>query len=160
MDALNSLITVPSWAYSFCYYFLVLAVLLAGLSLWSVLELILMPSSLRKSLPMMSMILRIVLNGAVAVVLFMMNFWICRSALKPVVKEKFAVRCSGTGDCLAVMGTQPEGSLCSCGGRGLCGGCVMNNNMEPQGEFMPFSEGFATKKMGRVRRMDPVKKSA
>lgn len=54
------------------------------------------------------------------------------------IGEGFATACKSGADCTAVAGL-PQGSDCSCGGRGFCGGCVMQNNMEPSMGY----DGFA-----------------
>ena len=132
MNALNMFVKVPSWAYDFCYYYLAAAAVAVVYSLYSVVKLFMVPSELRKAVPVTTVTLSLLLSGAVAALLALMEFWICRSALSPsAMKEKFAVMCKNTGDCLAVAGTQSSGSLCTCGQRGFCAGCTMNNNMEP-----------------------------
>jgi len=132
MDAMNMLIQVPSWAYDFCYYYLAVAAVIAVFSVYTIAKLFMLPSLVKKVIPTTMVALSLLLSGGVSIILTMMQFWICRSALAPrVMKEKFAVACNNTGDCLAVAGTQPAGSLCTCGDRGLCAGCTMNSNMEP-----------------------------
>lgn len=152
MDALNKLIQVPSWAYDFCYYYLAVAAVVIVYSLYSIVGLYSLPSIVQKVVPVTSISIALLLSGAVTVLLTMMQFWVCRSALAPrALLEKFAVACKNSGDCVAVAGSQPAGStLCTCGGRGFCGGCAMNNDMEPSmlPEYdMPLasiSEGFRT----------------
>jgi hypothetical protein len=147
MDTLKAVITVPSWAYDFCYYYFAMAVIVALYGLYALVQLFTLPGMIKKFVPTTTIAIGLILSVGLSVVLSLMQFWICRSALAPAsaVKEKFAVKCSGDADCQAVMGT-PQGSTCSCGGRDLCGGCVMRNNMEPQAEFSsefaPFAEGF------------------
>ena len=178
MDALKAIIVVPSWAYDFCYYYLAMAVIVALYGLYALVKLFTLPGMIKKFIPTTTIAIGLILSLGLSVVLSMMQFWICRSALSPAAAKKegfvakaksgkegfrasanadgtlafpgfsregFAVKCSGDADCQAVMGT-PQGPTCSCGGRGLCGGCVMQNNMEPQpefsSEFAPFAEGF------------------
>ena len=139
MDALNMVVQVPSWAYDFCYYYLAVAAVVVVYSLYSLVQLFSLPYLVKKIVPVTSIGIALIISSVVTVLLTMMQFWVCRSALRPTT-EKFAVRCSGTGDCVSVMGTQPADSTCSCGGRGLCGGCVMNNNMKPTGsDLAPLS---------------------
>jgi hypothetical protein len=151
MDTLNAIIQVPSWAYDFCYYYFAVAVIVALYSIYSLVQLFLMPGAYRRVVPFISTVLALALSSLVSIVLALMQFWVCRSALKPTAapaakKETFAVACKSGEDCTAVAGT-PQGSTCTCGGRGFCGGCTMQNNMEPQAEFAaafaPFNEGFA-----------------
>jgi hypothetical protein len=160
MDTLNAIVAVPRWAYDFCNYYLIMAVIMLLYGVYALFKLFTLPGMIKKFIPTTTLAIGLILSIGLSVVLSMMQFWICKSALAPVVgkekfqdmkaksgkmKEKFAVKCSGDADCQAVMGT-PQGSTCSCGGRGLCGGCVMQNNMEPQpefsSEFAPFAEGF------------------
>ena len=161
MDALNKLIQVPSWAYDFCYYYLAVAAVVIVYSLYSIVSLYSLPSIVQRIVPVASISIALLLSGAVTVLLTMMQFWICRSALAPrALMEKFSVVCKETGDCLAVAGTQPEGSTsCTCGSRGLCAGCIMNNHMEPSmmPEYnMPLAgihEGFRENPRRNNRRM-------
>lgn len=149
MDALNKLVQVPSWAYDFCYYYLAVAAVIVVYSLYSIVILYSLPSIVQKIVPVTSISIALLLSGAVTVLLTMMQFWICRSALAPrTLLEKFAVSCKNTGDCLAVAGS--GSSSCTCGSRGFCAGCTMNNHMEPSmmSEYdMPLAgmhEGFQT----------------
>ena len=143
---------VPSWAYDFCYYFLALAAVLVVHTLYTLVQLFGMPANLKKAVPFTATVIALLLSGVVAVVLAMMQFWICRSALAPKTKEAFAVACKKPEDCAAVAG-----SPCTCGSRGFCAGCTMNSNMEPS--MMPeydmplagIKEGFKT--------MNPLPKS-
>ena len=157
MDAIKAVITVPSWAYDFCYYYFAMAVIVALYGVYALFQLFTLPGMIKKFVPTTTIAIGLILSIGLSVVLSLMQFWICRSALAPAAgkekfavksksgKEHFAVKCANDADCQAVMGT-PQGSQCSCGGRGLCGGCVMQNNMEPQpefsSEFAPFAEGF------------------
>lgn len=118
---------VPAWAYDFCYYFLALAAVIVVSTLYTLVQLVTMPSGLKKAVPFTATVLVLLLSGVFSVVLAMMQFWICRSALAP---EGFAVTCKKDEDCTAVAGTQ-SGSLCTCGDRGFCAGCTMNSDMEP-----------------------------
>lgn len=145
MEALNTLLKTPGWAYDFCYYYAFVAAIVVVTALTSVVQLVMLPASAKKSVPLTWMVVSLLLSALVTVVLTMMQFWICRGALR----EKFAVKCAKMGDCTAVMGV-PQGSMCECGGRGLCGGCMMQNNMEPS--MLPeYAEGFANavKKVAR-----------
>lgn len=147
MDALNAIIRVPSWAYDFCYYYFAVAVIVALYSIYALVQLFLMPGSYKRVVPFISTVLALGLSSIISIVLALMQFWVCRSALKPTdaKKENFEIACKSGEDCTAVAGT-PQSADCVCGGRGVCGGCVMQNNMEPQAEFAsafaPF-EGFA-----------------
>jgi hypothetical protein len=149
MDMINAVIQVPSWAYDLCWYYFAIAAVVAILGVTSLVQLFLIPGSVRRFIPTAFLALTIIVTVGINVILALMQFWICRSALRAPVgkKEQFAVACSTTQDCQAVNGT-PQGSTCACGGRGVCGGCVFQNNMEPQPSFSsdltPFAEGFAT----------------
>ena len=138
METLNRVIQVPSWAYDACWYYFAVAAVVAVYGLFAIVQLFMVPGAIRRLIPTTTMALAIALSVGVSTVLALMQFWICRSALAPVAaaatKEKFEVKCSSDADCTAVMGT-PQGPLCSCGGRGFCGGCVMQNDMEPQASF-------------------------
>ncbi len=129
---MESILNTPSWAYDFCYYYAFVAAIVVVSVLWSLVKLNMLPTVAKKLLPMTSITVTMLLSALVIVVLTMMQFWICRGALNPAKKtEKFAVTCqNGVEDCTAVMGT-PQGPDCTCGARGLCGGCVMQNNMQP-----------------------------
>jgi hypothetical protein len=156
MDTLKAIIIVPSWAYDFCYYYLAMAIIVALYGVYALVQLFTLPGMVKKFIPITTIAIGLILSMGLSVVLSMMQFWICRSALSPAAAKRegfrvsanaegFAVKCSGDADCHGVMGT-PQGSTCSCGERGLCGGCMMRNNMEPQAEFAsefsPFAEGF------------------
>jgi hypothetical protein len=140
MDALNRIVKVPAWAYDFCYYYLAVAAIVVVLTLHSLWKLFMLPNIVKRFVPTTTMGFSLILSGAVAVLLTMMQFWICRSALSPTVaaaaapavrmtKEGFASKCSSDADCQAING--PQGGLCTCGARGLCAGCTMRNNVEP-----------------------------
>ncbi len=139
MEALNAVIQVPAWAYDFCYYYFAVAAIVAIYSIYSMVQLFLVPSAYKRFIPFVSTVLALGLSSVISIVLALMQFWVCRSALKPAAaaaakKEAFAVACKSGEDCTAVNG-KPQGSTCACGGRGVCGGCTMQNNMEPQAEF-------------------------
>ena len=123
MDVLNAVIQVPSWAYDFCYYYFAVAVIVALYSIYSMIQLFLVPSAYKRFIPFLSTVLALGLSSVVSIVLALMQVWVCRSALKPTAakKEAFAVACKTGEDCTAVAGT-PQPSTCSCGGRGVCGG--------------------------------------
>lgn len=129
---MESILNTPSWAYDFCYYYAFVAAIVVVSTVWSLVKLNMLPAIAKKLLPMTSITVTMLLSALVTVVLTMMQFWICRGALNPAkTAEKFAVTCTnGVEDCTAVMGT-PQGPDCTCGARGLCGGCVMQNNMQP-----------------------------
>lgn len=134
MESLNNIISVPSWAYDFCYYYFFVAVLVVVTTVVTIVQLVFLPAGIKKVAPVSMTILMLILSAIVTAVLGMMQFWICRSALKPAkatkaIKENFAVKCQSPEDCKAVMGPS---STCECGGRGLCAGCVMNTNTEPE----------------------------
>jgi hypothetical protein len=132
------IINVPSWAYDFCYYYLALAAIIVVSAIYSSVELLLLPPAVKKVVPIVGTVLSLLVSAVISTLLVMMQFWVCRSALAPT-KEKFAVTCKTTADCTAVTGT-PQGPMCTCGGRGFCGGCVMQNEMEPS--MMPEYAGF------------------
>ena len=132
MDALNMVVQVPSWAYDFCYYYLAVAAVVVVYSLYSLVQLFSLPYLVKKIVPVTSIGIALIISSAVTVLLTMMQFWVCRSALAPrTMKEKFAVTCNRPEDCTAVAGSQRAGSLCTCGQRGFCAGCTMNSDMEP-----------------------------
>ena len=127
--SLDAFIKVPSWAYDFCYYHFFLALIIVVSSLWSLVSLFFLPASVKKQTPYVwiSVALTIILSGIVTVVLTMMQFWVCRSALAPGrvqrdTKELFATMCKENKDCQAVSSDTDAG--CTCGGRGVCGGCM------------------------------------
>jgi len=133
MDALNMVVQVPAWAYDFCFYYLAAAAVAVVYSLYSIAQLWMLPAFVQKIVPVGSLTIAFLVSGTVMALIVMMQFWVCRSALSPsAAKEHFAVMCKKTEDCLAVAGTQHcDKSLCTCGARGLCAGCTMDNNMEP-----------------------------
>ena len=130
MEALRRIIEVPSWAYDFCWYYFAVAALMAIYAIWSIVSLLMLPGIVKRFVPTMGLVIGNALSAVLLIVVAMMQFWICRSALAPGKKEAFAVACKSGTDCTAVMGT-PQPSTCTCSGRGFCGGCVMQNNMEP-----------------------------
>jgi hypothetical protein len=134
--AVKSVIAQPAWAHDFCYYFLAAAVVTAVYGIYVIFQMMTLPGLIKRLVPTTSVTIALVLSIGLSVVLSMMQFWICRSALAPsdTKAEKFAVKCASDADCGAVAG-MPQGPTCGCGGRGLCGGCVMQNNMEPQASF-------------------------
>lgn len=138
MDAFNKIVAIPTWAYDFCYYYLAVAALVVIYSLYALYKLLVLPGVVKKFVPTTTMALALILSGAVTTLLTMLQFWVCRGALAPTAgkrtAEGFAVKCSSNADCNAVNGV-PQGSNCTCGARGLCGGCTMRNNMEPQASF-------------------------
>jgi hypothetical protein len=140
MDALNMVVKVPAWAYDFCYYYLAVAGVVVVYSLYSVVQLLMLPAAVQKVVPVFAVAFSLLISGGVTLLLTLMQFWVCRSALAP--RENFADKCQTDADCTAIAGAQPPGSLCTCGGRGFCGGCTFNNNMEPS--MMPeYSQPLA-----------------
>jgi hypothetical protein len=165
MERIQAMLATPSWAYTACYYYAAVAAILVLNAAYALFRLFSVPSAIKRLVPTMTMSVALILSSLFIIVLTMMQFWICRGALAPAratkegfyadartmkngmaptsgampasgsSKEPFAVTCSSDADCTAVMGTQAAGSLCNCGGRGFCGGCMMNNNMEPQDSF-------------------------
>ena len=124
------IVTVPSWAYDFCYYYLAVAAVVTVFTIYTLVRLAFLPSIVHKVVPTTEIVINLVVSAVITLLLMTMQFWICRSALKPSKVEKFAVTCGKDEDCTAVAGTQREGSPCTCGARGFCGGCAMNSNME------------------------------
>jgi hypothetical protein len=140
---MDSVLATPSWAYDFCYYYAFVAAIVVVSSIYSIFQMLMLPGLVKKMLPLTSIILGIVLSTVVTVVLTMMQFWICRGALgsrtekfmtkeyfeDKKAKEHFAASCGAESDCTAIMGSQSQSqdSLCTCGARGFCGGCVMQN---------------------------------
>lgn len=84
---MEAVTTPPSWAYDFCYYFLGAAAVITVASIYSLVLLWSMPS--KKGVPIVWVSANIILSAVVAVVLTMMQFWVCRSALAPKSLEKF-----------------------------------------------------------------------
>ena len=161
--ATHAVLQVPFWAYDLCYYYLALAVVVMVATVGGILSVIMAPGAMKSLLPTMGLVAWFVFTGLVSSVLAMMQFWICRSALKPQsrvldavaqaasamrpsrgsgTQEGFAVQCSSLSDCTAVMGTPQPSGFCECGERGVCGGCTMQNNMVPS--MLPaYSEPLA-----------------
>jgi hypothetical protein len=145
---METILTVPSWAPNVCYVYLAAAAIVVLNGIWALFQVFTTPSVVRKFIPMITLSIYVIISSIVVTVMTMMQFWICRSALKQTgAKEKFAVKCESETDCTAVTGT-PQRDTCSCGGRGFCGGCQMQNNMEPSmlpefgGQFSDISESF------------------
>jgi len=90
MDALNMVVQVPAWAYDFCFYYLAVAAVVVVYSLYSLVQLFMLPALVKKVVPVTSIAIALVLSGAVTALLTMMQFWVCRSALAPHTAEKFA----------------------------------------------------------------------
>ena len=164
---INAVIQVPAWAYDLCWYYFAVAAVVAVLGVASIVQIFMIPGSIRRFVPTAFLALTIIITVGINVILALMQFWICRSARKAPVaakKESFAVACSSSQDCPAVNGT-PQGSTCACGGRGVCGGCVFQNNMEPQpsfsSDFAPFAESFMNlpAKRPAKKAMMPVKRA-
>ena len=130
---MESIIRVPAWAYDFCYYNLAMAALVVVATLYSVVLLLLAPglSFMKKFFP----ILTLLSSGLVTVVLTMMNFWVCRSALAPKKQEPFAVMCANDKDCQAA--STDTSKSCTCGGRGVCGGCMYAKTQGASGGDYP-----------------------
>ena len=134
MDTVNRVLETPSWAYDFCYYYAFVAAIVVVSTVYSIVTLLMLPVIAKKFLPITSISFSLILSALVTVVLTMMQFWICRGALKSTTKrvEQFAANCQNADDCTAIMGT-PQPSYSECGARKKCGGYVMQNNMEPSG---------------------------
>jgi hypothetical protein len=136
MDTVFYMLETPSWAYDFCYYYAFVAAIVVVMTVYSIVQLFMLPALVRKFLPLTQLTLSMVLSAIVSVVLTLMQFWICRGALKTKENfaskalEKFAANCQSGEDCTAIMGT-PQPSYSECGARKKCGGYVMQNNMEP-----------------------------
>lgn len=167
MDAMNMVLETPSWAYDFCYYYAFVAAIVVVTSVYSLVKLFMLPALAKKFLPMTSLTVSLILSAVVSVVLTMMQFWICRGALKTEEHfanakakakaqtkaraqphrrhmsgaEGFAANCQSGEDCTAIMGT-PQPSYSECGARKKCGGYMMQNNMEPSGQDLAGLSGF------------------
>ena len=129
-DEAYAILRVPLWAYDMCYYYLAIAIVVMLTSVTGIVAILLVPGAMKTLMPTMGMVAWFIITGVTSVVISMMQFWICRSALRPG-REGFAVKCSSVADCTGVMGTPQPSGLCECGARGLCGGCTMQNDMEP-----------------------------
>jgi hypothetical protein len=180
---MDAVVSVPSWAYDFCYYYLALAVVSGVFTVTTLVSLFMLPASVRKSLPypVWVMVAVLLLNGLVTVVLTMMQFWICRSALNPSVvakmegflspltkqqhtkkhpsiqktTEKFAVACTTTGDCQSASSDTTSG--CTCGSQGFCAGCIERNTQGATGGDYPgwgadFGEAFSNQSISKSGR--------
>jgi len=130
MDFWNSIVTAPNWANQLCYYYLAVAAIMTVYGVWALSSLFLLPAAVQKNIPVIATAIGLIVSVGVAIVLTMLQFWICRGAL--AAREKFAVRCKSDRDCKAVMGEPQNSSVAECGAAGYCGGYVMRNNMEPQ----------------------------
>lgn len=165
---MDAVVSVPSWAYDFCYYYLALAVVSGVFTVTIVVSLLMLPASARKSLPspLWVMVGAMMLNGLVTVVLTMMQFWICRSALSPSKKEGFLspITTESTSGLAPNHGkkhhtkqlnvkepfavactttgdcqaaTSDTTSGCTCGARGFCAGCIERNTQGSTGGDYP-----------------------
>ena len=133
METIDKMLATPSWAYDACYVFPAIAAIMILAGLVKLGSLFFLPAATKKMMPFLLVVIIAILDILVIAFFGIMYFSICRGALKPT-KEKFAVACKSTDDCTAVNGT-PQGGECQCGARGVCGGCIMQNNMEPQQSF-------------------------
>jgi hypothetical protein len=104
--AVKSVIAQPAWAHDFCYYFLAAAVVTAVYGIYVIFQMMTLPGLIKRLVPTTSVTIALVLSIGLSVVLSMMQFWICRSALAPsdTKAEKFAVKCASDADCGAVAG--------------------------------------------------------
>ena len=126
MDTLLALAKPPTWAADLCWYYFAVAALVAVYGLWAVVRLFTLPSTVQKNVPVWLLAVGILLSSGVAVVLTLLQFWICRGALAPAAtKERFAVA-------LGAMG-QPQGEGCEDASGGQRGRCVMQNNVDDSG---------------------------
>jgi len=150
MDTLEKLLAVPSWAVEFCPIYLIVAAVAVLGNLTILASLLFIGPTGRAALAaamkmsLFGVVVALILNSVVIGFMGSLQFWVCKSALSP--KEAFAVKCESTKDCTAVAGI-PQGTACTCGARGFCGGCLQQNNMEPHlfsssdDGIMPY-EGF------------------
>ena len=83
-------VKVPAWAYDFCYYYLAVAAVVVVYSLFTLGRLVMLPSLVKKAVPVTAVAVSLILSGAVTVLLTMMQFLVCRSELAPRT-VKFAV---------------------------------------------------------------------
>ena len=74
---------VPAWAYDFCYYYMAIAVITAFYGAYAIYRMFSLPNIVKKFVPTTILTLSIALGAILSVVLSMMQFWICRSALEP-----------------------------------------------------------------------------
>lgn len=148
---MENILNVPDWAPNVCYVYAIAAAIVVLQGIWVLFQVFTTPSVVRKFIPMISLGIYVILSTMVVGVMTMMQFWICRSALV-TKKEKFATKCDTDADCTAVAGV-PQRDTCSCGGRGFCGGCMMQNNMEPsmlpEFGYNNIAESFGTMPMRR-----------
>ncbi len=72
--------TVPSWAYNACYYILAAVGLFLAYSIWQVVRIYSMTKSVTAT---GIMAVGTLISMSIMAFTFMMQFWICRSALKP-----------------------------------------------------------------------------
>jgi H+/Cl- antiporter ClcA len=79
---------VPAWAYDFCYYYMAIAIVTALYGVYAIYRVFTLPSIVQKFVPTVAITLSIALGGVLSVVLAMMQFWICRSALEPRGSKK------------------------------------------------------------------------
>ena len=149
---MDYVVSVPSWAFDFCYYYLALSALVLVSTVYIVFKLLLLSPSERKHLPLpvTYLVLFNLMNGVVTVVLGMMQFWICRSALAPTQnqnqkqegflnkiraqhKKDTFVDCATTEDCQKAVGNKSPS--CTCGARGLCAGCNYTPSIDGSGDY-------------------------
>lgn len=145
---MENILNVPSWAPSLCYVYLGVAAIIALQGIWLLFKVFTTPSVVHRFIPTIALAIYVILSTVVVGTMAMLQFWVCNSALSPATKkEKFATKCETDADCTAVAGV-PQRDTCSCGGRGFCGGCMMQNNMEPSmlpefgGSFSAIEESF------------------
>jgi hypothetical protein len=93
MNTVQSLLHPPSWAYDLCYYYLAGAVLIVVANVVLLVQILTAPSAFKKVIPLVGIVISVVLSTGIAVLMALMEFWVCRSALRPSV-EKMS---SGTG---------------------------------------------------------------
>jgi hypothetical protein len=73
----------PAWAYDFCYYYMAVAILAALYGAYAIYRIFTLPSIVQKFVPTVAITLSIAFGAILSIVLAMMQFWICRSALEP-----------------------------------------------------------------------------
>ena len=88
MDSIKKLIEKPAWAYDFCYYFLAAAAVIAIYGVYTMIRLFTLPTIVQKFVPTTMIALSITFSVILSVILAMMQFWICRTALVPVEKKQ------------------------------------------------------------------------
>jgi hypothetical protein len=144
---MENILNVPSWAPTACYFYIGAAAIVIIQGIWILFQVFTTPSVVRRFIPMIALAIYVILSTLIVGIMTMMQFWICRSALSSSSKEKFATKCETDADCTAVAGV-PQRDTCTCGARGFCGGCMMQNNMEPSmlpefgGSFSAIEESF------------------